>query len=191
MLGLGLIGGQMTLKGDSITRRDTLRLIGTAGLGLAAGEAFVCSKPNLDPKFKIAIVILDQVTTTLNELHVTEPLALVAKASKALADAQAFFQKADFTNSISALNEIIAPFGLFDQILSDIGVNVNTTVKAILITLRGALTVIAVILADQIASPAVVAAIKSASAANMVKVENVRRLADAKRINAEFLALRN
>lgn len=167
-----------------MNRRNAMRVIGTGAVGTLAVTAFKCDSPNLDPKFQIALTILSQVSATLNELHITGPLGLISKVTKVLTDVRAFYKKADFTSAISALNDVIAPGGLFDQVLADAEIQSSNVVKGFLIAFRGALTVIAVILAGQESNPAVTKAVKSAKAADATKVNNVRAWADPKRIDA-------
>lgn len=171
---------------QQLNRRDVLKgMVTVAGVALVGGAAGppACNGPNLDSKFQIASTILNQVSATLNELHITGPLALVSKVGKVIIDTQAFYKKNDFPNAISQLNEIIAPGGLFDQLVGDVGIQSSDVVKSFLIAFRGALTVIAVILASQESNPAVAKAVQSVNAADATKADSLRKWADPVRIN--------
>lgn len=174
-----------------MNRRQFVRVTGTGTLGLAAVTAFKCpGGPNLDPKFQIALTILGQIDATLKELNITGPLGLIAKVTKIIGDVQTFYKNADFPSAIDGLNQIVAPGGLFDQVLDDAGIAQSNVVKGLLIAFRGALTVIAVILESQSTQPVVAARIRAASASDAQKIDNVRKLADGKKIDAALKSLR-
>ena len=176
----------MQHKKSLIARREAIQKIGIFAAGALVTPTVLapsCDKPNLDPKFAIAFVVADQLFLTLKELGVKQKLLDIGgKIVTVLHDAQDFYRKSDFTSALAVVNQIIAPDGLFNQILDDLEIQSNNTVKTILLTLRGALSIIAVLLAGQM--------VNVSFAANATHMANMQKLADGKQIDAALKVLR-
>lgn len=186
---------------QNISRRSALKSIGAGAAAIGASKGFAvlgtvgsialmesACGPNMQLQFAIARQILGAVSQTLDQLHLPGPVALATKAIKIVDDMAAAYKAGKFKDALTFLNEIAMPGGLFDQILNDVNVQNNPTIKGFMLALNGALRVIAIILESQKNQVGVSDAI--AAAPNAPEVQTVRKLADVATLDKALNALR-
>lgn len=175
----------------NITRRNALQdmIVATTGavlLGTGVAVQTACG-PNLQTQFAIARQILGAVSNTVDQLHLPGLVALIAKVTAAINDVEKAYKAEKFVDALTFLNEIGRPDGLFDQILNDVNVKSNKTIKGFMLALQGALSVIAIILESQKGQPGIAAVIGDESDP---RIQTVKRLASEDRIDAALKTLR-
>lgn len=173
-----------------MNRRDAIQIIGIGVPSTVILGAEIGCGPNIDTELAIGQQILGIISSTATGLGLTGAVALIDKAVAVYADVQKAYHDGKFTSALDILNELVAPGGLFDQVLADAGVATNNKIKALMLTLNGALRVVIVILGAHKNDPVVVNARKLLSPATEAKIQNVLKLADEKAIDAGLNALR-
>jgi len=148
------------------SKRDFLRLAGTGAAGLALGGVIApvsapntpepsCSKKSIEIEVSTAISFLNKVSSLL-----PAKAQIIAKVVGALNDFNAAYQAGKFDSAGAFLANASV---LFEQLLGDIGVNLNPTVKIALAIVDAAISAIAVLMKSQSNAPGVAAVISAAT----------------------------
>jgi len=160
-------------------RREVMKLGAATVLATFAGSLVGCDKKTIISWAGTAVAFLEQTLPYFQDL-VPGSVAVLAKAITIAQDLKAALQ-AGSANAIDFIHQLIAPDGLFQQILNDVGlitdVNKRRIVSGILAIAGVALNIIATALEQGSAEvpPAIVAATRSQKKAATATIEKAAK----------------
>jgi len=148
------------------SKRDFLRLAGTGAAGLALGGVIApvsapntpepsCDRKSVEIEVSTAVSFLNKVSSLL-----PGKAQIIAKVVGTLNDFNAAYQAGKFDSASAFLANASV---LFEQLLGDLGVNLNPTVKIALAIVDAAISAIAVLMKSQSNAPGVIAVIQNAT----------------------------
>lgn len=172
---------QLLEVGGEITRRSMLKVGTVAGLGAVGGFAFTApacpDKKNLSFWDETIIGALEEVS-----LIVTSQAANIKKIVAVIRDFDAAYKAEQFANALSLFTNLTS---LIDTLITDLGVGISPVIKTALTLANIGIRAIALLLKQQGENiPAVV------NASPSPQIENVRKLANLKAIDAIYQASR-